>query len=175
MGAHGSAIESARSSYLMGFMPIFCLGMMLNRLKELILPIAEAFHKTLWGIELLPARDPNIVRVYIDSSSGVNVDDCASISRQISSLLDVEGFLPERYVLEVSSPGLDRKFFEISQYSAYIGNKVRISLKVPFEQRRNYLGILTRVEQDDVVIETGEEEFIFPFETIERGHLVYEE
>ena len=90
-------------------------------------------------------------------------------------MLDVEGFLPERYVLEVSSPGLDRKFFEISQYSAYIGNKVRISLKVPFEQRRNYLGILTRVGQDDVVIESGEEEFIFPFETIERGHLVYEE
>ena len=116
-----------------------------------------------------------IVRVYIDSSSGVNVDDCANISRQISSLLDVESFLPESYVLEVSSPGLDRKLFEISHYSAYIGGKVKISLKAPFEQRRNYLGVLTRVGQDEVVIESEEEEFTFPFETIERGHLVYEE
>ena len=167
-------IEVNQSSYLMGFMPIFYLGMMLNRLRELILPIAESFQKTLWGIEILPAGKSLIVRVYIDSSSGVNVDDCANISRQISSMLDVESFLPERYVLEVSSPGLDRKLFEISQYSAYIGEKVRISLKTPFEKRRNYLGVLTKVEEYDVVIESGEEEFTFPFEVIEKGHLVYE-
>ena len=145
-------IEVNQSSYLMGFMPIFCLGMMLNRLKELIQPIAEAFQKTLWGIELLPSGKSSIVRVYVDSSNGVNVDDCANISRQISSMLDVESFLPERYVLEVSSPGLDRKLFEISQYSAYIGEKVRISLKAPFEKRRIYLGILTKIEEYDVCL-----------------------
>jgi len=90
-------------------------------------------------------------------------------------MLDVESFLPERYVLEVSSPGLDRKLFEISQYSAYIGEKVRISLKAPFEERKNYSGILTKIEEYDVVIESGDEEFTFPFEVIEKGHLVYEE
>ena len=159
----------------MGFMPIFCLGIMLNRLRELIQPIAEAFQKTLWGIEVLSSGKSSIVRVYIDSSKGVNVEECADISRQISSLLDVESFLPERYVLEVSSPGLNRKLFEISQYSAYIGEKVRISLKAPFEERKNYSGILTKIEEYDVVIESGDEEFTFPFEVIEKGHLVYEE
>tara|TARA_E500000178_G_scaffold213697_1_gene210910 strand:+ start:471 stop:917 length:447 start_codon:yes stop_codon:yes gene_type:complete len=148
---------------------------MLNRLRELIQPIAEAFQKTLWGIEVLSSGKSSIVRVYIDSSKGVNVEDCADISRQISSLLDVESFLPERYVLEVSSPGLNRKLFEISQYSAYIGEKVRISLKAPFEERKNYSGILTKIEEYDVVIEAGDEEFTFPFEVIEKGHLVYEE
>ena len=156
-------------------MPIFCLGIMLDRLRELIQPIAEAFQKTLWGIEVLSSGKSSIVRVYIDSSKGVNVEDCADISRQISSLLDVESFLPERYVLEVSSPGLNRKLFEISQYSAYIGEKVRISLKAPFEERKNYSGILTKIEEYDVVIESGDEEFTFPFEVIEKGHLVYEE
>ena len=159
----------------MGFMPIFCLGIMLDRLRELIQPIAEAFQKTLWGIEVLSSGKSSIVRVYIDSSKGVNVEECADISRQISSLLDVESFLPERYVLEVSSPGLNRKLFEISQYSAYIGEKVRISLKAPFEERKNYSGILTKIEEYDVVIESGDEEFTFPFEVIEKGHLVYEE
>ena len=159
----------------MGFMPIFCLGIMLNRLRELIRPIADAFQTTLWGIEVLSSGKSSIVRVYIDSSNGVNVDDCAIISRQISSMLDVESFLPERYVLEVSSPGLDRKLFEISQYSAYIGDKVRISLKAPYEERKNYSGILTKIEENDVVIESGDEEFTFPFEVIETGHLVYEE
>ena len=168
-------IEGVQSSLRMGFMPIFCLGMMLNRLRELIRPIAEAFQKTLWGIEVIPLGKSSIVRVYIDSSNGVNVDDCANVSRQISSMLDVESFLPGGYVLEVSSPGLDRRLFEISQYSAYIGGKVRISLKVPFEGRKNYLGVLTKVEENDVVIESGEEEFTFPFEIIEKGHLVYEE
>ena len=159
----------------MGFTPIFCFGIMLDRLRELIQPIAEAFQKTLWGIEVLSSGKSSIVRVYIDSSKGVNVEDCADISRQISSLLDVESFLPERYVLEVSSPGLNRKLFEISQYSAYIGEKVRISLKAPFEERKNYSGILTKIEEYDVVIESGDEEFTFPFEVIEKGHLVYEE
>ena len=159
----------------MGFMPIFYLGIMLNRLRELIQPIAEAFQKTLWGIEVLSSGKSSIVRVYIDSSKGVNVEECADISRQISSMLDVESFLPERYVLEVSSPGLNRKLFEISQYSAYIGEKVRISLKAPFEERKNYSGILTKIEEYDVVIESGDEEFTFPFEVIEKGHLVYEE
>ena len=129
----------------------------------------------MWGIEVLSSGKSSIVRVYIDSSKGVNVEDCADISRQISSLLDVESFLPERYVLEVSSPGLNRKLFEISQYSAYIGEKVRISLKAPFEERKNYSGILTKIEEYDVVIEAGDEEFTFPFEVIEKGHLVYEE
>ena len=87
---------------------------------------SRSFPEDFVGYRSFAREDPNIVRVYIDSSSGVNVDDCANISRQISSLLDVEGFLPERYVLEVSSPGLDRKFFEISQYSAYIGKKLRL-------------------------------------------------
>ena len=156
-------------------MPIFCLGIMLNRLRELIQPIAEAFQKTLWGIEVLSSGKSSIVRVYIDSSKVVNVEECADISRQISSMLDVESFMPERYVLEVSSPGLDRKLFEISQYSAYIGEKVRISLKAPFEERKNYSGILTKIEEYDVVIESGDEEFTFPFEVIEKGYLVYEE
>ena len=156
-------------------MPIFCLGMMLNRLKELILPIVEAFHKDLWGLEVLPSGKSHVVRVYIDSSTGVNVDECADISKQISSMLDVESFLPERYVLEVSSPGLDRRLFEIWQYSSYIGEKVKISLKAPFERRRNYSGTLTKVDEYDVVIESGEEEFTFPFEAIEKGHLVYGE
>ncbi len=159
----------------MGFTPIFCLGMMLNRLRELVLPIAEAFHKTLWGVEIVSSGKSSTVRIYIDSSSGVSADDCATISRQISSMLDVESFLPERYVLEVSSPGLDRKLFEISHYSAYIGEKVRITLKAPFEKRKNFLGVLSKVEEYDVVIESGEEEFTFPFEAIEKGHLVYEE
>ena len=135
----------------------------------------EAFQKSLWGIEILSSGNSSIVRVYIDSSNGVNVDDCANISRQISSMLDVESFLPERYVLEVSSPGLNRKLFEISQYSAYIGEKVRISLKAPFEERKNYSGVLAKIEEYDVVIEAGDEEFTFPFEVIEKGHLVYEE
>tara|TARA_Y100001970_G_C13646918_1_gene561655 strand:+ start:109 stop:558 length:450 start_codon:yes stop_codon:yes gene_type:complete len=149
--------------------------MMLNRLRELVLPIAEAFHKTLWGVEIVSSGKSSTVRIYIDSSSGVSADDCATISRQISSMLDVESFLPERYVLEVSSPGLDRKLFEISHYSAYIGEKVRITLKAPFEKRKNFLGVLSKVEEYDVVIESGEEEFTFPFEAIEKGHLVYEE
>ena len=129
----------------------------------------------IWGIEFFGRQRSQTLRIYIDSEKGISIEDCEKVSKHIIKVLDTENDFSSKYLLEVSSPGLDRKLFEISHYSAYIGGKVKISLKAPFEQRRNYLGVLTRVEQDEVVIESEEEEFTFPFETIERGHLVYEE
>ncbi|MBA58986.1 MAG: ribosome maturation factor RimP [Gammaproteobacteria bacterium] len=147
---------------------------MVDRLRELILPVVHSFGMELWGIERATSGKSKILRIYIDGSAGVTIDDCVRVSRQISSMLEVEDPLSAKYILEVSSPGLERRLFEVDQYCKYIGEMVRVNLRNSFENRRNYLGRLVRVENEEIIIVSKEEEFTFPFEMIEKGHLVYE-
>ena len=83
-----------------------------------------------------------MLRLYIDSPSGVTADDCERVSRQVSGVLDVEDPIGDRYVLEVSSPGLDRILFKPEQYLANLGAQVQVRLTVPFDGRRQFTGVL---------------------------------
>ena len=92
-----------------------------------------------------------MLRVYIDSENGVGVDDCAKVSRQVSGVLDVEDPISGEYTLEVSSPGMDRPLFKLSQYQDYIGHVVQLRLRMPFDGRRKFKGVLNGIEDEDIV------------------------
>ena len=145
---------------------------MTDRLDELTRPVVEALGCELWGIEYLPLGRHSTLRIYIDSPDGVAVEDCARVSRQMSSLLDVEDPIRGEYTLEVSSPGLDRRLFSIGQCAAFVGANVSIRLKQPCEGRRRFSGLLRGIEGDQVIIGQGDEEILFPFEEIERANVV---
>jgi ribosome maturation factor RimP len=145
---------------------------MKDQLSELIQPVVEALGCELWGIEQLSMGRHSTLKIYIDSAQGVDIDDCAKVSRQVSSLLDVEDPVSGNYTLEVSSPGLDRRLFSLKQYAAFIGSEVNIRLKRPYEGKRKYKGQLRGVEGDEVILGNQEEEILFPFEEIERANVV---
>ena len=145
---------------------------MSDQLSELIQPVVEAMGCELWGIEQLSMGRYSTVKIYIDSERGVNIDDCAKVSRQVSSLLDVEDPLNGEYTLEVSSPGLSRRLFKLDHYAAFIGSEVRIRLKRPYEGQRKYSGQLRGVEGDEIILGRQEEEILIPFEEIERANVV---
>ena len=100
------------------------------------------------------------------------MDDCEAVSRQVSRILDIEDPLPERYTLEVSSPGIERTLYRLEHFERFIGYRARIKLKVPFEGRKNYSGLIVRVENAAVLLQQGDTEYEFPAEHIERGQLV---
>lgn len=143
-----------------------------NQLTELVEPAVAGLGFELWGIEYLPQRNHAMLRVYIDGPNGITVDDCALVSRQVSAILDVEDPIQSEYTLEVSSPGLDRPLFRLDQYARYAGEKVVIRLRVPFERRRNFSGTLIGVEGEDVVVHVEEHEYLLPFESIDKAHIV---
>ena len=147
---------------------------MKEELSELIRPVVEALGCELWGIERLSMGRHSTLKIFIDSPRGIDIEDCASVSRQVSSLLDVEDPVSGEYTLEVSSPGLDRRLFQLEQYSAFVGSGVRSKLKRPFEGKRKYTGQLRGIEGDEVVVGIGDEEVIFPYEEIERANVVPE-
>ena len=139
-----------------------------DRLRFLIEPVVEGLGCVLWGIEHLPRGKDSILRVFIDSQDGVDITDCERVSRQLSSVLDVEDPLNSEYILEVSSPGLDRRLFTLAHFEQYAGSNVKINLRSPYEGRRKYTGQLCGVEENDVVIRVNEDEYLLPFEGIDR-------
>jgi len=146
-----------------------------SKLKALIEPLVTAMGYELWGLELHKQKVASLLRVYIDSERGVNLDDCSRVSYQISGVLDVEDIVPYRYTLEVSSPGLDRQLFEKKQYRQFIGSKIRIRITSPnreLKERRNYAGVLETVTEDSVTIISEGEKIVLPFDKIERAQLI---
>ncbi len=92
---------------------------------ELIEPVVKSMGLELEDLELKRTGSKALLRVYIEKENGVNIDECAQASREISALLDVEDPLPAAYVLEVSSPGLDRALKELRHFKKYQGRLVR--------------------------------------------------
>ncbi|HCO61519.1 MAG TPA: ribosome maturation factor RimP [Porticoccaceae bacterium] len=141
-------------------------------LEALIQPIAGAMGLELWGVEFIVHRKSSVLRIYIDRENGVGLEDCEQLSRQLSAVLDVEDPIPGEYTLEVSSPGLDRPLYSLSQYRRFIGETIDVKLRFPYEARRKYKGTLKAIESDDVILMVDDHEYLFPFEGIEKARLV---
>lgn len=143
----------------------------LEALNALIIPVVEAMGCEFWGLEYLSSGRSAMLRIYIDNDP-VTVDDCEKVSRQVSSLLDVEDLITSEYTLEVSSPGLDRPLYTLAQYETYIGEDVALRLRLPYEGRRKFKGRLNGVEGEDVLLVVEDHEFLFPISSIEKANIV---
>jgi ribosome maturation factor RimP len=142
-------------------------------LRELLEPVVKSLDCELWGLEYHSAgRRRGLLRVYIEKSAGVALQDCERVSRQVSSVLDVEDPIQGEYTLEVSSPGMDRPLYTCAQYRQYSGEQVQIKLRLPFNGRKQFTGLLTGVENDEIKLMVADEEYSFPIETIEKAKVV---
>jgi len=126
----------------------------------------------LWGYEYRPHSESALLRIFIEKENGISIDDCASVSRQIGAVLDVENIIPVAYILEVSSPGMDRVLFTPEQYQDYLGETVKIRTRTPIEERGNFKGSLLETNDSIVTIKVDNQEFEIPFESIDRARLV---
>lgn len=143
-----------------------------QQLQEMLAPVVTAMGYEFWGLEFFTHARQTLLRVFIDSPNGINVDDCALVSRQLSAVLDVEDPITIEYTLEVSSPGMDRPLFTLAQFARYVGEQVKVRLRTPFEGRRNFAGRLQGIEGDEVVVTDGEHEYLLPIEMIDKAHVV---
>lgn len=143
-----------------------------DTLVELIKPVVQSLDCQLWGLELLPQGRHALLRIYIDKATGIMLEDCEKVSRQVSSVLDVEDPIAGQYTLEVSSPGMDRPLFELSQYQDFIGQKISLRLHQPFDGRRKLAGQLTSIENDEVAVVVDDHEYVLPFELIDKAKVV---
>lgn len=144
----------------------------LEQLQALLAPVVEALGYQCWGVEFISQGRHSLLRVYIDLPDGVLIEDCEKVSRQISGVLDVEDPISGEYTLEVSSPGMDRPLFTLEQYAAHVGEQVKIRLRSPYEGRRNFQGLLRGVEEQDVVVQVDEHEYLLPIDSIDKANII---
>ena len=114
-------------------------------IKEVLEEDIERLGCKVWGLELFGRRSNQTLRIYIDKNEGISVEDCEKVSKHVSKVLDTENDFSENYMLEVSSPGLDRKFFYNEQYKDYLNEP----LKVTFFDSQNKKTIKGRLEEAD--------------------------
>jgi len=143
-----------------------------GQLQQLLGPVIRGLGLQLWGLEFHQGGKRGLLRVYIDGENGVSVDDCARVSHQVSRVLDVEDPIRGEYVLEVSSPGIDRPLYTLEQFRAYIGSMIKVQLRYPFEGRRNFSGMLVNVEGDDIVVNANDHEYLFPVASLGKARVV---
>ncbi len=143
-------------------------------LHEKLVTLIQSMGYELVGGELFPQGGTTIFRIYIDSPTGVTLDDCSRVSLQVSAMMDVEDPVRGNYVLEVSSPGVNRPLFELEHYRKFIGRRVKIRLRSLINERRQYKGTLTRVEGDNIclLMDDSTQEVSLPFSAIEKANLI---
>ena len=142
-------------------------------LAQMFEPVVEAMGYELVGVEFNAGGGHGTLRVYIDREEGVNLDDCAEISHQLSGLLDVEDPIKQAYDLEISSPGIDRPLFKLADFERYSGRTAKIKLLVGLQGRKNFKGRLQGVSDAKLIgIEVDGEQFQLPFVDIARANLV---
>ncbi len=112
-----------------------------------------------------------LLRLFIDREGGVNVDDCASISRQISAYLEVEDLIEHAYNLEVSSPGLERPLKKKEDFVRFVGRKARIKLKEPIDGQRVFFGLLGPVDGNKIMLDVDGQQMEIDLNAVARARL----
>jgi ribosome maturation factor RimP len=110
------------------------------------------------GVELVHAEvagpeGHSVLRLFIDKPGGVTHDDCSSVSRQMSTVLDVEDFFHSAYVLEVSSPGIERGLYKRADYERFTGSLAKIKSRTAVNGQRNFRGRILGLEADKVIVD----------------------
>ncbi|MBK8149989.1 MAG: ribosome maturation factor RimP [Acidobacteria bacterium] len=142
------------------------------KLREAALTVAEKNGLELVHAEKLGAGKALTVRVFIDKSGGVSHEDCATFSREFGELLDEQDLIPTAYLLEVSSPGLERELYCLADFEKYAGSLAKVKTKTPIGGQKNFRGRIARVEDGTVYFEDKTRGSIsFQYESVSKANL----
>ena len=146
----------------------------LERVRTIVEPGVQALGFELVDAEVVGQGRNAVLRVYIDHPDGITVNDCARVSRQLSAVLDVADPIAGQYVLEVSSPGLDRPLRTRHDFERFQGAQVRIRMVLPVDGKRTFTGRLLGLEGENIVLEGDGERYDLALADVDKARLVPE-
>ena len=129
-----------------------------QKTEALLTPILEGYDYELVDVEYVKEAGSWHLRVYIDKEGGITIDDCEVVSRSLSELLDEDDFIPDAYILEVSSPGLGRPLKKEKDFDRNIGKEVEVKLYKQINKQKEYSGTLVSYDTDKIELEVDEDE-----------------
>ncbi len=138
--------------------------MRIEELEIAIEPAVTSHGCELWGIELVRGKKRPIIRVFIDAIAGATIDDCEKVAKDLNYELALnDTFFDQDYVLEVSTPGIDRKIFKVEQLSSFIKEDFDLKLRDIKDGKRSLVATLININNDEILFQSGAEKMILNF------------
>jgi ribosome maturation factor RimP len=145
-----------------------------RQVTDLIEPILEDMDFELVDVEYLSKQGRWVLVITIDKETGVTIDDCARVSREIGDVIDVKDIIEKEYTLEVSSPGLNRPLKKEKDVIRAMGKKIKVKMAHPVEGRRNFTGYLRNYRDRVLCLEIEGKKVTLPWRDVEKANLIYE-
>ena len=147
-----------------------------RKVEEIVEPIIDLMGMELVDLEYVLEPKGWVLRIYIDKSGGVTLDDCVFVSEEVGRVLDVEDPIPHSYHLEVSSPGIERPLRKEKDFLRFAGRKVKVKCKEKVSGRKNFKGTILGFENGCLILDvTGFGRVEIQKENIEKAKLMWEE
>jgi ribosome maturation factor RimP len=147
-------------------------GSIIERIDKIAAAAAKQNGVEFVQSEIVGSRRNSVVRIFIDKLAGVSIDDCSAVSRAIEEVMDAEDFMPSSYVLEVSSPGLERPLASVGDFKRYAGKKARLKTVEPINGQANFSGRITGVEASEIVFDDKTNGTVrIPFDKVAKANL----
>ncbi len=144
----------------------------LERIEEIAEKVVENHNLELVHTEFVGSGKQQTVRVFIDKENGITHDDCSAVSQDLEKSLDAENLIEKSYVLEVSSPGIERGLYKLEDFERFKGENAKVRTTHLINNQRNYKGKILGVKENNILLDdktNGEVEI--PFEAIKKANL----
>ncbi len=145
--------------------------MLRDQLIELLQPVVVDLGYELWELEYAARSGGGLLRLYIDSASGISLDDCERVSRAVSETLDATDPIQGQYTLEVSSPGLDRVLRTQAHFEQFTGERVKVETRAPVSGRKRFAGLLVEVADGQIALEVDGSIIKLPIDGIHKARV----
>ena len=143
-----------------------------ERIQEIAARVASENNLELVHVDVMGAEKSPTIRIFIDKEGGVTHDDCSLVSRAVGTILDAEDFISSAYLLEVSSPGLERQLYSLKDFEKFAGNLAKVKTFKPINGQRNFRGRIQTVEAGEIIFDDKTSgEVRFPFEAVAKANL----
>lgn len=131
-----------------------------QKVLELTQPLADELGLDIWDIRLEKEGALWYLRVFIDKEDGIAIEDCEALNRPLNKVLDEHDPVPQSYILEVGSPGLERELIREKHFEMSLGNEVRVHLIRPVDGEKDLTGILKSFDKEKITVETDSDKEI---------------
>jgi len=143
-----------------------------DRIEALVAPIVDDLGFEYVGLEYSSNPKNRLLRLFIDKPEvGIDVDDCATVSREVSAILDVEEPIAGQYTLEVSSPGVERPLFTAAQFAQFVGETAKVQMVLPIDGRRRFKGPIRQVDGETVHLEVDGAQVALEVSSMDKARL----
>jgi len=146
--------------------------MRIEEIENTITPVVESHGCVLWGVELLRGKRRPTIRTYIDAIAGATIEDCEKVAQDLNyELATNDSFIDQDYVLEVSTPGIDRKFFKAEQLALFIAEEFTLKLRESIDGKKTLTAKLVNVQDNEIVFNCDDEDINLNFLDIDLCRL----